>query len=175
MPLRMKEVHIVRQPFLFNMVWPMFRQFVGDKLKKRVSTHCICNTYYIVILLFLRYCCYNITVVYLPRVYIAIPLITSYYYYHHRRHHHYHYNIFRETTDDAFSVSMSHSMLRKRFRNPIIVFQLYFHGNKMSSLHKHLDINTLPEDYGGKKPKLNYSSADWYPVMSDLQNYIAGK
>jgi len=37
MPLRMKEVHIIRQPFLFNMVWPMFKQFVGDKLKKRVS------------------------------------------------------------------------------------------------------------------------------------------
>jgi len=36
MPLRMKEVHIVRQPFLFNMVWPMFKQFVGEKLKKRV-------------------------------------------------------------------------------------------------------------------------------------------
>lgn len=36
MPLRLKEVHIVRQPFLFNMVWPMFKQFVGDKLKKRV-------------------------------------------------------------------------------------------------------------------------------------------
>lgn len=85
MPLRLKEVHIVRQPFLFNMVWPMFKQFVGDKLKKR----------------------------------------------------------------------------------------LFFHGNKMSSLHKHLDANMLPEDYGGKKPKLNYSSADWYPVMQDLQNYIA--
>jgi hypothetical protein len=85
MPLRMKEVHIVRQPFLFNMVWPMFKQFVGDKLKKR----------------------------------------------------------------------------------------LFFHGNKMSSLHKHLDANMLPEDYGGKKPKLNYSSADWYPVMQDLQSYIA--
>jgi hypothetical protein len=37
MPLRLKEVHIVRQPFLFNMVWPMFKQFVGDKLKNRVS------------------------------------------------------------------------------------------------------------------------------------------
>jgi len=85
MPLRLKEVHIVRQPFLFNMVWPMFKQFVGDKLKNR----------------------------------------------------------------------------------------LFFHGTKMSSLHKHLDVNTLPEDYGGKKPKLNYSSADWYPVMSDLQNHIA--
>ncbi|XP_025203441.1 alpha-tocopherol transfer protein [Melanaphis sacchari] len=85
MPLRMKEVHIVRQPFLFNMVWPMFKQFVGEKLKKR----------------------------------------------------------------------------------------LFFHGNKMSSLHKYLDVNMLPGDYGGKKPKLNYSSADWYPVLQDLQSYIA--
>jgi len=46
MPLRMKEVHIVRQPFLFNMVWPMFKQFVGDKLKKRV---CINYFMYVVI------------------------------------------------------------------------------------------------------------------------------
>lgn len=45
----------------------------------------------------------------------------------------------------------------------------------MSSLHKHLDVNILPEDYSGKKPKLTYSSTDWYPVIQDLQNYIAGK
>lgn len=54
-------------------------------------------------------------------------------------------------------------------------FQLFFHGNKMSSLHKHLDANILPEEYGGKKPKLAYSSADWYPVVQDLQPYIEGK
>jgi hypothetical protein len=63
---------------------------------------------------------------------------------------------------------------KTRFSNAFLL-QLFFHGTKMSSLHKHLDVNTLPEDYGGKKPKLNYSSADWYPVMSDLQNHIAGK
>ncbi|XP_050438801.1 retinaldehyde-binding protein 1-like [Adelges cooleyi] len=84
MPLRLKEVHIVRQPFLFNMVWPMFKQFIGEKLKKR----------------------------------------------------------------------------------------LFFHGNKMASLHKHLDANMLPEDYGGKRPKLNYSSADWYPVLQNLEPHI---
>lgn len=33
----------------------------------------------------------------------------------------------------------------------------------------------LPADYGGKKPKLNYTSADWYPVIQDLQNFIAGE
>ncbi|XP_050530194.1 alpha-tocopherol transfer protein-like [Daktulosphaira vitifoliae] len=84
MPVRLKEVHIVRQPFLFNMVWPMFKQFIGDKLKKR----------------------------------------------------------------------------------------LFFHGNKMASLHKHLDSSFLPEDYGGKKAKLNYSSADWYPVLLNLEPHI---
>lgn len=32
----------------------------------------------------------------------------------------------------------------------------------------------LPEDYGGKKPKLNYTSADWYPTLQNLENYITG-
>ncbi|KZC14224.1 Clavesin-1 [Dufourea novaeangliae] len=39
MPLRLKEVHIVKQPFLFNMVWTMFKPFVKEKLKKRMFFH----------------------------------------------------------------------------------------------------------------------------------------
>ena len=38
MPLRLKEVHFVNQPILFNMVWQMFKPFVKEKLKKRVNT-----------------------------------------------------------------------------------------------------------------------------------------
>jgi len=38
MPLRLKEVHFVNQPFLFNMVWTMFKPFVKEKLKNRVNT-----------------------------------------------------------------------------------------------------------------------------------------
>jgi len=38
MPMRLKEVHFVNQPFLFNMVWQMFKPFVKEKLKKRVNT-----------------------------------------------------------------------------------------------------------------------------------------
>ncbi|XP_053981401.1 retinaldehyde-binding protein 1 [Hylaeus volcanicus] len=38
-PLRLKEVHIVKQPFLFNMVWQMFKPFVREKLKKRMFFH----------------------------------------------------------------------------------------------------------------------------------------
>lgn len=37
MPLRMKEVHIVKQPFIFNMVWTLFKPFIKEKLNKRVS------------------------------------------------------------------------------------------------------------------------------------------
>ena len=37
MPLRLKEVHIVKQPFLFNMVWQIFKPLIKEKLKKRVS------------------------------------------------------------------------------------------------------------------------------------------
>lgn len=37
MPLRLKQVHMVNQPFLFNMVWTLFKPFVHEKLKTRVS------------------------------------------------------------------------------------------------------------------------------------------
>lgn len=37
MPLRLKQVHMVNQPFLFNMVWTLFKPFVREKLKGRVS------------------------------------------------------------------------------------------------------------------------------------------
>lgn len=36
MPIRMKEVHFVKQPFIFNMVWALIKPFVKEKLKKRV-------------------------------------------------------------------------------------------------------------------------------------------
>ncbi|XP_029035452.1 clavesin-1 [Osmia bicornis bicornis] len=39
MPLRLKEVHIVKQPFLFNMIWQMFKPLVREKLKSRMFFH----------------------------------------------------------------------------------------------------------------------------------------
>ncbi|KAH8249166.1 hypothetical protein KR032_006951 [Drosophila birchii] len=39
MPLRMKEVHFVKQPFIFNMVWSLFKPFVKEKLNKRMHFH----------------------------------------------------------------------------------------------------------------------------------------
>lgn len=39
MPLRLKQVHMVNQPFVFNMVWTLFKPFVKEKLSKRMFFH----------------------------------------------------------------------------------------------------------------------------------------
>ena len=39
MPLRMKEVHFVKQPFIFKLVWSLFKPFVREKLNKRMHFH----------------------------------------------------------------------------------------------------------------------------------------
>ncbi|XP_060815039.1 retinaldehyde-binding protein 1 [Bombus pascuorum] len=84
MPLRLKEVHFVKQPFLFNMVWQMFKPFVKEKLKKR----------------------------------------------------------------------------------------MFFHGNKMSALHAYIPVSHIPKNYGGNLPEIDYTSADWYPVLLQHEDKI---
>ncbi|XP_078046646.1 retinaldehyde-binding protein 1 isoform X1 [Augochlora pura] len=84
MPLRLKEVHFVKQPFLFNMIWQMFKPFVKEKLKKR----------------------------------------------------------------------------------------MFFHGSAMASLHQHIPKTHLPENYGGDLPKIDYTSADWFPTLIKCEDKI---
>ncbi|XP_016907987.1 retinaldehyde-binding protein 1 isoform X2 [Apis cerana] len=84
MPLRLKEIHIVKQSLLFNMVWQMIKPFVREKMKNRI----------------------------------------------------------------------------------------FFHGNKMSSFHNYIPASYLPENYGGELPKINYTSADWYPVLLKYEDKI---
>ncbi|CAH1105861.1 unnamed protein product [Psylliodes chrysocephalus] len=39
MPLRLKEVHMVKEPFIFNMVWSLFKPLLKPKLKARIFFH----------------------------------------------------------------------------------------------------------------------------------------
>ncbi|XP_055838231.1 clavesin-2-like [Episyrphus balteatus] len=84
MPLRMREVHMVKQPFIFKMVWSLFKPFVQEKLNKR----------------------------------------------------------------------------------------MHFHGSDMKSLHKFLSPEILPENYGGKLPKIDYGGKEWYPAVEKHQDFI---
>lgn len=84
MPLRLKEVHMVREPFVFNMVWTLFKPLLRAKLNKRI----------------------------------------------------------------------------------------FFHGKKMSSLHKYLEPSHLPKNFDGLLPEINYSGKDWFPVMQKHEEHI---
>ncbi|XP_072383651.1 clavesin-2 [Diabrotica undecimpunctata] len=84
MPLRLKEVHMVKEPFVFNMVWQLFKPFLKPKLKGRI----------------------------------------------------------------------------------------FFHGKKMSSLHKYMAPSHLPKNYDGELPAIDYSGKDWYPVIEEHMDHM---
>ncbi|XP_018345716.1 PREDICTED: alpha-tocopherol transfer protein-like isoform X4 [Trachymyrmex septentrionalis] len=39
MPLRVKNIHIINQPYVFNMVFALFKPFLKEKLKNRIIFH----------------------------------------------------------------------------------------------------------------------------------------
>ncbi|KAM7249008.1 hypothetical protein ACFE04_008276 [Oxalis oulophora] len=57
-----------------------------------------------------------------------------------------------------------------------IIFQpmIHFHNNNVQSLHKHIDPSCLPSKYGGTRGEIDYSGADWYPVLAEFEEKIKG-
>lgn len=51
---------------------------------------------------------------------------------------------------------------------------MFMHGSKMASLHKHLDPKHLPADYGGSRPRIDYSSANWYHTLAAIDPHLKG-
>ncbi|KAI4465980.1 alpha-tocopherol transfer protein-related [Holotrichia oblita] len=39
MPLRLKEIHMINEPFIFSLVWKIFQPFIKEKLKGRIYFH----------------------------------------------------------------------------------------------------------------------------------------
>lgn len=38
-PVRLKAIHVINQPFVFNVLWALFKPFVGEKLRQRLFFH----------------------------------------------------------------------------------------------------------------------------------------
>ncbi|CAL7944008.1 unnamed protein product [Xylocopa violacea] len=50
--------------------------------------------------------------------------------------------------------------------------RMFFHGNKMASLHNHIPPTHLPKNYDGDLPEIDYTSADWYPTLIKQEDKI---
>uniref|UniRef100_A0A1B0CK77 CRAL-TRIO domain-containing protein n=2 Tax=Lutzomyia longipalpis TaxID=7200 RepID=A0A1B0CK77_LUTLO len=50
--------------------------------------------------------------------------------------------------------------------------RMHFHGNDMKSLHKFMDPDYLPANYGGNLPAINYCGKDWFPCILDHIDHI---
>lgn len=49
---------------------------------------------------------------------------------------------------------------------------MYFHGDDMKKLHKHIPVEFLPKNYGGTLPEIDYSAKDWYPCVEKYNDYV---
>lgn len=42
----------------------------------------------------------------------------------------------------------------------------------MASLHEFIPPSALPKNYGGDLPEIDYTGANWYPVIEEVQDHI---
>ena len=55
----------------------------------------------------------------------------------------------------------------------MFVSQIHFHGSDWSSLHKFVDPEVLPAEYGGRKPEVDYAKMQKY--VFDNEEKLMGK
>jgi hypothetical protein len=53
------------------------------------------------------------------------------------------------------------------------MFQIYFHGQDLESLHSHIDPKFLPKRYGGMRPEYRYT--DWLQSFLNSKTIISGE
>lgn len=83
----------------------------------------------------------------------------------------------RESQTGCICIVQFFCLIVKLELTKLVIFfnlsQIFFHGSKMKdSLHKHLAPSHLPKDYDGDLPKIDYTGADWYPVITELHDHI---
>jgi retinaldehyde-binding protein 1 len=49
---------------------------------------------------------------------------------------------------------------------------MFFHGDDMKKLHKHIPATHLPKNYGGTLPEINYNGEDWYPCVEKYSQHF---
>lgn len=61
-----------------------------------------------------------------------------------------------------------------RFKRDFFFYpkQMFFHGDDMKKLHKHIPAGHLPKNYGGTLPEINYSGEDWYPCVEKYNQHF---
>lgn len=55
---------------------------------------------------------------------------------------------------------------------PTLLFQIYFHGQDLESLHAHIEPKFLPRKYGGMRPEYNYT--DWLDSLVYNHQIVSG-
>ncbi|XP_055838918.1 clavesin-1-like [Episyrphus balteatus] len=63
--------------------------------------------------------------------------------------------------------SLAKPMIQEKLRN-----RINFHGDDMKSLHKFIEPDYLPRDFGGYLPTIDYGGKEWYEAVEIHKDYI---
>uniref|UniRef100_A0A182LWG3 CRAL-TRIO domain-containing protein n=1 Tax=Anopheles culicifacies TaxID=139723 RepID=A0A182LWG3_9DIPT len=144
MPLRLKEVHILKQPYIFNMVWALFKPFIREKLKSRIFFHGMD----------MRKLHKHIDPCDLPANYGGDRPPINY------------------GGKEWYPCVYNYIDHINQWNTFGFVPNIFFHGNDLHKFHQYVSVDRLPADYGGNLPPIDYSGQDWYPCVEAQLDHI---